>query len=228
MAFMKLFLTATLLTSSGMAANVAGHYVLSGVMEVGSELLLKPDGTFEYMLAYGAADYSAKGSWRVEGDAVVLTSAAVQGVPLRLVQSGAGKADGFRVAVKTAGGAPVPHIEVGLMTGKDPQVKRTDDTGAAFFGPVRGDKSIALRVLVYDVEAGPFAIDAAHNEVVFEIDGNAITHVPFKAERLRIDGTTLEMRYGTKRKRCAIRDPGKVRNVGQRLTLPAREEARRA
>ena len=54
---------------------MAGNYVLHGVMEVGSELLLKPDGKFEFMLAYGAADYWAKGTWSHDGNAVVLHSA---------------------------------------------------------------------------------------------------------------------------------------------------------
>jgi hypothetical protein len=54
--------------------DVAGHYVLRGVMEVGSEMLLKPDGTFEFMLAYGAADYWSKGTWRRDGNAVILQS----------------------------------------------------------------------------------------------------------------------------------------------------------
>lgn len=38
---------------------------------MGSELLLKPDGTFEFLLAYGAADYHTHGSWRRENDSVV-------------------------------------------------------------------------------------------------------------------------------------------------------------
>jgi hypothetical protein len=41
---------------------VAGRYALRGVMEVGSELMLKPDGSFEYYLSYGAADYWSKGT----------------------------------------------------------------------------------------------------------------------------------------------------------------------
>ena len=59
---MKFFAFAllVLLSLSAGAQDPAGHYVLQGVIEVGSELLLKPDGTFEYMLAYGAADYWAK------------------------------------------------------------------------------------------------------------------------------------------------------------------------
>ncbi len=41
----------------------SGHYYLNGVMEVGSELLLQPDGKFKWMLAYGALDQYAEGTW---------------------------------------------------------------------------------------------------------------------------------------------------------------------
>jgi hypothetical protein len=52
-----------------------GHYYLRGVMEVGSELLLKPDGSFEFMLAYGALDQYGKGCWRVDGNRVLVIPA---------------------------------------------------------------------------------------------------------------------------------------------------------
>jgi hypothetical protein len=52
--------------------SLAGHYYLEGVMEVGSELLLKADGRFEYMLAYGALDELASGCWTRNGGAVTL------------------------------------------------------------------------------------------------------------------------------------------------------------
>jgi hypothetical protein len=51
---------------------LAGHYYLRGVMEVGSELLLKRDGGFEYMLAYGALDEAASGCWVRNGGIVTL------------------------------------------------------------------------------------------------------------------------------------------------------------
>ena len=54
--------------------SLAGHYYLSGIHEVGSELLLRPDARFEWMLAYGSMDQSASGTWRVEGSAVILTA----------------------------------------------------------------------------------------------------------------------------------------------------------
>ncbi|CAN2534927.1 hypothetical+protein [Methylocapsa aurea] len=53
--------------------SLAGHYYLSGVMETGSELLLRPDGRFDYMLAYGALDELASGCWSRKGDMVTLT-----------------------------------------------------------------------------------------------------------------------------------------------------------
>ena len=55
-------------------AALAGHYYLQGVTEVGSELLLKKDGRFEWMLSYGAVDQQASGDWRVAGDTVTLVS----------------------------------------------------------------------------------------------------------------------------------------------------------
>jgi hypothetical protein len=52
--------------------GLAGHYYLRGVMEVGSELLLRRDGSFEYMLAYGALDEFASGCWTRNGATVTL------------------------------------------------------------------------------------------------------------------------------------------------------------
>jgi hypothetical protein len=51
-------------------ARLAGHYYLNGVMEVGSELLLKKNGSFEFGLAYGANDQYGKGCWVRRGSIV--------------------------------------------------------------------------------------------------------------------------------------------------------------
>jgi hypothetical protein len=54
--------------------SLAGHYYMRGVMEVGSELQLKANGEFEYMLAYGALDEYARGCWSREGQIVTLVA----------------------------------------------------------------------------------------------------------------------------------------------------------
>ena len=53
-------------------AALAGEYSLSGVMETGSGLLLRSDGSFEWYFSYGALDLGARGTWTRKDDAVEL------------------------------------------------------------------------------------------------------------------------------------------------------------
>lgn len=55
-------------------AALAGHYYLSGVMETGSELLLKPDSRFDWYISYGAVDQVARGRWGRDGQIVTLVA----------------------------------------------------------------------------------------------------------------------------------------------------------
>lgn len=53
-------------------AELAGHYYLQGVMEVGSELLLEEDGRFQWYLSYGAVDRDADGEWLHDARTITL------------------------------------------------------------------------------------------------------------------------------------------------------------
>src|SRR5882724_4805158 len=92
---LRIFALAAFMAGVLAADDPAGHYYLQNVREMGSELLLKPDGRFEFMLAYGAADYHAKGSWRHDHDVVILNSEDTNAPPFRLVRSLAGKETGL-------------------------------------------------------------------------------------------------------------------------------------
>lgn len=59
-------------SKSSEAQRVPGHYFLRGVREVGSELLLLENGSFDYFLSYGAVDIIAHGNWRSDGKQVFL------------------------------------------------------------------------------------------------------------------------------------------------------------
>ena len=59
-------------TSPVEAAALAGAYHLEGVMETGSDLLLRADGRFEWAFSYGALDLLARGRWQADGDGIVL------------------------------------------------------------------------------------------------------------------------------------------------------------
>lgn len=64
------------------AAKLSGHYYLEGVNEVGSELLLKKDGKFQWGLSYGAVDQQADGTWTVAGNKVNLVTSSPDGEPV--------------------------------------------------------------------------------------------------------------------------------------------------
>lgn len=77
----------SLFASTAQASGpVGGHYYLSGVTEVGSELRLRDDGRFEWFLAYGAMDQTARGRWSERDGRVVLTTErpAPDGAPFHL------------------------------------------------------------------------------------------------------------------------------------------------
>ena len=191
-----------MLALAGVAAgaDVSGHYVLRGGQEVGSEMLLKPDGTFEYMLAYGAADYSAKGSWKLDGDAVVLNSLGQKAPPFRLVRSTASKTGGLCVSVKAPNGQPVPNIQAIAMAPQGKAEQMTDAQGTACFPDGVKATGVMLEVRVYGVEAGPFAVAPNRNAYEFEINGDAIMNVPFQNERLKLNAGGLELRYWDREK----------------------------
>ena len=62
-------------------AGRPGHYYLRGVMETGSELMLHPDGRFQWYLVYGALDLFAEGRWEEKEGAVLLVSEKTKDVP---------------------------------------------------------------------------------------------------------------------------------------------------
>jgi hypothetical protein len=179
----------------GRAEDLAGHYVLRGVMEVGSELLLKSDGTFEYMLAYGAADYWAKGTWRQENNHVVLNSAGRKEAPFRLLRSAAGEPGKIRLWVIDKNGQGVENVQVTLRVASQGFDARTTSDGMAVFPYAAKPRSVTFEVPVYSIKVGPFEINASDNDFYFEIDGDAIAQVFFNDEQLVIDGNDLVMMY---------------------------------
>ncbi|MGC4250603.1 MAG: hypothetical protein QM605_03780 [Sphingobium sp.] len=68
-------------TSQDGSAAWTGHYYLQGVMETGSEMLLRPDGRFQWYLVVGALDLFAEGRWEAKDGSVILTSEPSKDVP---------------------------------------------------------------------------------------------------------------------------------------------------
>jgi hypothetical protein len=190
-----LFCTLVLTAALSQAADWSGHYYLQNLREVGSELLLRPNGTFEWVLAYGAADYSAKGTWKAQGDSVILSSPTTTAAPFKLITSSATKTPAIVVHLQGANGRPVPNIDIELATDKGPLKARTDSSGDAEFPKTSPAKTATFDIRVYEFRSEPMKLNPAHNQFNFEINGEAITQIIFKDERLDSKGGALFMHH---------------------------------
>jgi len=181
-----------------------GHYVLENAHEMGSELVLKPGGQFEYMLAYGAADYTAMGKWHASGETVILDTKMPAGPPLKVLASNYEKTPDLRIWIKGMNEKPVPNLDVALTATKGELTARTDSDGMALFPNTTEPKAVVVHITVYHYDSPPLALNAAHNTFTLELNGDVITTVPFKGEVLKVKGDTLEMYYWDPEKKAAM------------------------
>jgi hypothetical protein len=150
------------------------------------------------MLAYGAADYTAAGKWKVKGDTVVLDSRMPPGPALRVLASTYERTPDLRIWIKGKNGRGIPNLDIKLTTTQGEKEARTDSDGMALFAGTSEPKSAVVQIRVYHYDSPALALNTAHNTFTLEIDGDAITTVPFKGEVLKIKGDTLEMLYWDK------------------------------
>lgn len=182
--------------AAAQAGNFAGSYYLRNVREAGSELLLRPDGTFQFEFAYGAADYSARGTWKAQGNAVILNTPALKNAaPFRLLRSATIPEPALLVHLQAPNGRGVPNIDVVLTTANGPVKGRTDSSGDAEFPKDSPASGVAFTIPVYALETQPIPVNSAHQEFVFEINGEAIATLQFKDERVEVSGKTLILRH---------------------------------
>jgi hypothetical protein len=176
------------------AEDLSGEYAAQA-QEVATGLVLHPNQSFEYYFSYGAADYMAKGTWRRDTDAVLLSSSNVDAKPFRVLRTAPGTAGMCRIFVLAPNGRGVQHLDVKVGTSSGDVTARTSDEGLASFRVKGSPLSVSIHVPVYDVEAGPFEIAPGANDVWLEINGDAITQLQFRNERLRLVNGALEMTY---------------------------------
>ena len=180
-------------------STAAGHYYLEGVHEVGSELLLHPDGHFQYFLAYGAYDENATGDWRLEGELVILHTAGAYTPPIfTLKQSSSRPEQPLTILVQDKTGRGLPGIDVLVdYGGTAPETGYTQYYGWQAPHPHRPPRAIGLGVKMYDVQPQWFKVaDTSHNYYVFTFDPGDLGKVQFRNTPLRWDNGALIMARG--------------------------------
>ena len=180
---------------SGLVGTYDGHQ-----MEMAVGLKLRADGRFDYGLSYGALDESATGTWRVQGDSVLLTSDPVT-PPVFVMLEQRPASDG-----KTHLVLDVPQgwtrqyfdAEVGLADGRVVGGQLSDDSDAIPLAA--GDRPVSLRLAlgVYEIRSDAFHLDGTPaSRIHVRFEQNDLGKVAFAKTPLRIDnGNLLLERYG--------------------------------
>ncbi|HJQ17091.1 MAG TPA: hypothetical protein VJ859_08815 [Allosphingosinicella sp.] len=193
--------TAMLACNSASAKSPVGHYRLVGEQDVASELVLRDDGHFLYVLAAGALDEHAEGRWTSDGKTVRLTTepkprpavfragptARTAEVPLRV-----------RVTWPDGRGIPGVDFAIGFDSGS-PITNYTQEDGWSLPpDEKRHPRWVEFALSMYALKSQRFAVNsAAANDLAFVIEPNDLGVAEFQELPLTIGkGRLLMHRYG--------------------------------
>ena len=177
-------------TDTASLGKIAGHYYLEGVREVGSELLLRPDGTFAFMLAYGALDEEGEGRWSVTDSAVVLQSTASPRPASIVLQSSSGKSrDSLRIFVVDTAGRPMGGLGLDASRNKagglTAQIPR--DGYTINYRPGQPPTEIGIGVDIFNFRV-PFSLAAPLKaQYRFVFDRGDLGRRRFEQQRLNVE-----------------------------------------
>jgi len=176
--------------------SLAGIYD-GGQMEVGAQLVLKPDGHFNYELAYGALDEAAQGTWEFKDGAVLLTTVPAAVPPRFVVESDKPDPRGG-LWIKLSGGPVMEGApqRIYLVYGPNEPAEMAE-VGADGHVPMPGKRwptAIVPEIPVYPVmsKAIPLTGTGGHR-IVMRFEPNDIGKADFRAQRLSIENGVLVM-----------------------------------
>lgn len=165
--------------------------------EVGSELILSADGQFEYMLAYGAYDEQASGTWQLKGRQVILNTRGEAVAPRFTLKSSAHDPEpGVTVQVVNGNGSGLAAIDVRVVLDGDIVREGYTQTYGYRIGSDRATapRAIALSVQMYQVEWQTFQdFPATHNSFVFGFDPGTLGKAQFRDLAFDWDGASLSV-----------------------------------
>lgn len=178
--------------------TVAGHYYLEGVHEAGSELLLRPDGRFQYFLAYGAYDENAAGDWRVEGERIILNTSGGYTPPRFTLKQSSSKPDQpLTILIQDNHERGIPGIDILVdYGGTEPEVGYSQYYGW-HASDTRNPQAIGLGIRMYDLKPQWFKVaDKSQNYYVFTFNPGDLGKALFRNTPLRRENGALILERG--------------------------------
>lgn len=183
------------------AQSPVGRYRLVGEHDVASQLEIRADGGFSYMLAAGALDEQAEGRWTSDGKVVRLNTIPKPKPAEFSAGSVAHTDEGpFRLKVNAPNGHGIAGVDlrIGFDSG-DPIESYTQEYGWGLpSDEKRSPRWVELGLAMYNIGWKRFEIDTVKgNDLVFVFTPNDLGTVDFENLPLDIqDGRLVMHRYG--------------------------------
>lgn len=184
------------LASPALAASpLAGAYIGSR-QEMAAALKLNANGSFEYLMSYGALDERAKGRWTERDGKVFLTSSPTPKAPAFDIVSDTASEDGkLHVALDNPDALGGFSLTVRLLYPGNPKpvFVEADEDGTVPLPPGPPPASVVPDLPVYDTVLAPYALKGAARSLMFRFAPNDLGIADFRDEPLTVEGGELVM-----------------------------------
>jgi hypothetical protein len=175
--------------------SLAGTYD-GGQMEVAAQLLLKPDGHFQYELAYGALDEAAEGTWEFKDGVVLVTTVPAVVLPRFVVVSDTPDPRGGLHINLTKTLVEGMRQRVYLIYGphEEPDMAEIADDGSVPIPTGKHPISFIMDIPVYPTMTKPIPLTAGGHRFVLRFEPNDIGKADFHPMPMVVDNGVLVMR----------------------------------
>ena len=176
------------------ATAIAGEYYLTGVREMASGFLIKPDNMYQFFFSYGALDRQGTGRWKVEGNSIVFNSNVWQGKDFSLAKSEKISEDFINIIINHSNPMLLRHTWCSLENGEKSSWKNFNQQGNVQF-PMQEVTTVALQFEFCPERFTAIPItEKGHNEFTFLVEPSLV-EIYLDNFSLQIDGNGLKGRH---------------------------------
>lgn len=163
-------LTMTPSTAQSSKKSIVGEYYLSGVREVGAGIKLNTDSTFEFFFAYGALDRAGQGTWKQQGNQLILTSRLRPAKDFALISSRTVPGNQLTLRIVDPNKQLLQYVAFATKNGTDIQREMANSEGEAKFAK-QSAEAISLRFELCPDRYSVFPVtNKAHNYYEFRLE----------------------------------------------------------
>jgi hypothetical protein len=182
------------------APGPAGHYRLAGGPDVASEILLRPDGRFQFFLMEGALDEQAQGRWTAQGNRIKLVTLPKPVPPVFTAGPATKTAEApLKLSVNWPDGRGIALIDlrIGFDSG-DPVEGYTQEDGWSLDpAETRAPRWVELGLQMYGIGYTRFPVDLSKgNSLAFTLTPNGLGTMEFDDVEVEAQPGALVFRRG--------------------------------